>query len=160
MQFKLFLLVVAALFSGCQTIPSPEAAKSELEGATQAWVAAFDACDVDKITALYLPEAVLWGTTSPIILSTPAGIRQYFERGCSANLQLKVTVSQQLVRVFGDTAINSGSYTFAFVAQGRPGSLPARYTFTYRKVAGKWLIADHHSSGVPAAPPPASTPAR
>ena len=125
-----------------------------------AWVSAVDECDVAKITALYDPEAVLWATTSSVVFSTPAEIRQYFERTCSANLQLKVILGPQLVRAFGDIAINSGSYTVAFVAQGRSGSIPARYTFAYRKVAGKWLIVDHHSSTVPAAPPPASAPQR
>ena len=160
MQLRALVMSAAALLAGCQTAPSLETTRAEVERATLAWVSAVDECDVAKITALYDPEAVLWATTSPVIFSTPAEIRQYFERTCSANLQLKVILGPQLVRAFGDTAINSGSYTVAFVAQGRPGSIPARYTFAYRKVADKWLIVDHHSSTVPAAPPPASAPQR
>ena len=160
MQFKTLVISAAAILAGCQTAPLLETTRAEVERATLAWVSAVDECDVAKITALYDPEAVLWATTSSVILSSPEGIRKYFEQTCSANLQLKVALGPQLVRVFGDAAINSGSYTVAFVAQGRPGSLPARYTFAYRKVAGKWLIVDHHSSSMPAALPPASAPQR
>ena len=160
MEFKALVVSAAALLAGCQTAPSLETTRVEVERATLAWVSAVDECDVAKITALYDPEAVLWATTSSVIFSSPAGIQRYFEQTCSANMQLKVTLGPQLVRVFGDTAINSGSYTVAFVAQGRPGSIPARYTFVYRKVAGKWLIVDHHSSTVPAAPLAASAPQR
>ena len=70
-------------------------------------------------------------------------------------------LGEQLIRVYGDTAINSGAYTFVAMIQGQPRTLPARYSFTYRKVDGQWLIADHHSSALPAPPPPpASAPAR
>jgi hypothetical protein len=72
-----------------------------------------------------------------------------------------VSFGEQLTRVYGDTAINSGAYTFAAVIQGQPRSFPARFSFTYRKVEGRWLIADHHSSALPGPPAAAaSAPAR
>jgi hypothetical protein len=56
---------------------------------------------------------VLWGTTSPAIVATPEGVRQCFEGTCAATMQLKMKVDQQFVRVYGDTAINSGNCTVA-----------------------------------------------
>jgi hypothetical protein len=41
----------------------------------------------------------------------------------------------QLIRVYGNAAVNSGSYTFSWV-----------------KDSERWLIVDHHSSGMPAPP--------
>jgi uncharacterized protein (TIGR02246 family) len=154
------LALIGMVFAGCQSLPSPEVEKSEAQAATEAWVAAFNSCDAGKVVALYHPEAVLWGTVAPSIISTPAGIRQYFERVCSASPQPKVALGEQLVRVFGETAINSGHYTFTVFPGGQPRQFPARYSFTYRKTDGRWLIADHHSSALPAPPQPASAPTR
>jgi hypothetical protein len=46
--------------------------------------------------------------------------------------------------------VNSGSYVFTFERDGAKNELPARYSFTLVKREGKWLIIDHHSSGMPA----------
>ena len=58
----------------------------------------------------------------------------------------------QLIRVYGNTAVNTGYYTFSFLKDGKTESLPARYSFTFVKDGDKWLIVDHHSSAMPAPP--------
>jgi len=63
-----------------------------------------------------------------------------------------VQFGDQLIRVYGNTAINTGYYTFNYVKDGKPAAIPARYSFVYVKQGGKWLIVDHHSSAVPAPP--------
>jgi hypothetical protein len=63
-----------------------------------------------------------------------------------------VTFGDQLIRVYGNTAINTGYYTFSYVKDGQPRTIPARYSFVYVKQGGKWLIVDHHSSAMPAPP--------
>jgi uncharacterized protein (TIGR02246 family) len=125
----------------------------------QNWATAFNACDSNRLAALYDAEAALWGTVAPTIIVSLTGIRQYFERACSANPQPKVALGEQNIRVYGDTAINSGTYTFTVFPGGQPRQFPARYSFTYRKKDGQWLIFDHHSSALPATPtqPPAPT---
>jgi len=149
MRRCLWLLVFS--LAGCQTI-APEATKSEAGAAIQAWADAFNSCNAAAAAMLYQADAVLWGTFAPSIISGRPGVQQYFERACSANPPPKVTVGEQLLRVYGDTAINSGTYAFTVVVQGQPRRLPARFSFTYRRVDGQWLIADHHSSSLPAAP--------
>jgi hypothetical protein len=53
--------------------------------------------------------------------------------------------------MYGNTAINTGYYTFSYVQQnGESKTFPARYSFTFIK--GGWSIAVHHSSAMP--PPP------
>ena len=154
------LVSLGVALAGCQSMPSTEAARSEVGSATQAWVAAFNSCDAARASSLYQPDAVLWGTVAPTIISTQTGIQQYFERACSSSPQPKVTLGEQLIRVYGDTAINSGSYTFTVFPEGQPRQFAARYSFIYRKAEGKWLIADHHSSAAPSPPQLASAPSR
>ena len=116
-------------------------------------LSAFNSCDAEKASTEYASDAVLWGTVAPTVISTPAGIRQYFERVCSSNPKPRVVLGEQLLRVYGETAVNSGSYTFTVFPAGQPLQFPARYSFTYRKKDGRWLIIDHHSSALPAQPP-------
>ncbi len=60
-----------------------------------------------------------------------------------------MTLGEQHVRVYGDTAVDSGTYTFWLTRDGKIEAVPARYSLVYRNRGGKWLIVDHHSSRVP-----------
>jgi hypothetical protein len=64
--------------------------------------------------------------------------------------QIKVSYGEQLIRVYGNTAVNTGYYTFSYTKDGETKTLPARYSFTYVKDGDNWMIVDHHSSSVPA----------
>ena len=63
-----------------------------------------------------------------------------------------MTFGEQLIRVYGTTAVNTGYYTFSYVKDGEPKTLPARYSFTLIKDGDNWMIVDHHSSAMPAPP--------
>jgi uncharacterized protein (TIGR02246 family) len=128
-------------------------AKEEVAAATTKWAEVFVIDDANPILALYDKEAVLWGTLSPTRRDDPAAIRDYFVKAFKALPGHKVTFGDQYIRVYGNTAINTGYYTFSFVKDGETKTLPARYSFVYVKRNGKWLIVDHHSSAVPPAPP-------
>jgi uncharacterized protein (TIGR02246 family) len=107
----------------------------------------------DSILALYRPDAVLWGTFSPTIRQGPAALREYFAAAFRALPGHRVTFGEQLIRTYGDAAVNSGYYTFSYVEDGEPRTFPARYTFVYLKGDRGWLIVDHHSSALPASTP-------
>lgn len=147
-------VIIAGLLVGCQTMRSADSTRAEISNASQAWADAFNKCDPERISALYDREAVLWGTFAPEIISTPAGVRQYFERACSSPTPPKVAFTEQLIRVHGDAANNSGSYTFTAMRDGKPTPIPARYAMSYRRTGDQWLIVDHHSSPRPAPPKP------
>ena len=117
--------------------------------ATQGWMSAFNARDLAKICACYHPDAMLWGTTAQSLITIPAGIRQYFEGHCASATPVSVTLTDQRVRVDGDLAANSGSYTLTVVSAEPPQVLPARFSPTYQQTGDGWLIVDHHSSWVP-----------
>jgi uncharacterized protein (TIGR02246 family) len=141
-----FLVLGAASFA----IAAP---KDEVAAATQAWAEAFNSRNPERVLALYDSEAVLWGTISPTLRDTPDAIRDYF-KGLPGQPQGRVTIGEHRIRVYGDTAIDTGYYTFSNVRDGQPVTNPARFSLTYRRRDGRWLIVDHHSSAVPAAPRP------
>jgi len=126
--------------------------KADVAQATQAWIDAMTAHDPDRVLALYSTDAVLWGTRSPTIRTTPEKVSEYFGILKTVPASYKATLGEQHIRVYGDMAINSGSYTFSQVEDGKEVPRPARFSMVYHRVGGKWMIVDHHSSAVPAAP--------
>jgi uncharacterized protein (TIGR02246 family) len=144
-------LVVSILIS---LIVSPAFAgpKEDVAAATAKWADTLAKNDPDAMMALYAKDGVLWGTLSPTMRGDPAAIRAYFVTAFAALPQLKVAFGEQVIRVYDNTAINSGTYTFSYVKDGEAKTLPARYSLTYVKDGNGWMIADHHSSAMPPAP--------
>jgi uncharacterized protein (TIGR02246 family) len=126
--------------------------KEDVQAATMKWAETLGQNDPDKIVLLYATDGVLWGTLSPTLRSNRAGLRDYFVGAFKVLPSLKVNFGEQLIRVSSDTAVNTGYYTFSYVKDGDPKTLPARYSFTFVKEGGNWMIVDHHSSAMPAAP--------
>ena len=124
--------------------------KEDVGAATQAWIDAMNSHNAERVVALYDPEAVLWGTRSSALRDNPATVRDYFNVLRTVPPSYKVVLGEQRVRVYGDLAINSGTYTFSEDRDGKTITRPARFSFVYRSRDGRWLIVDHHSSAVPA----------
>ena len=82
-----------------------------------------------------------------------AALRDYFVTALKFLPGLKVTFGEQLIRVYGGTAVNTSYYTFSWVKDGETKTLPARYRFTFVRDGENWMIVDHHSSAMPAPPP-------
>jgi uncharacterized protein (TIGR02246 family) len=149
--------------------PAPAATPAVLTGeaatvdaTTRQWIATVTsgkATVVDDVLALYSDDAVLLATVSEQIRDTKTELRDYFTF-FTALPKLSAKDYNPSIRVYDDIAINSGYYTFMYEPEpGTVKEVPARYTFTYRKINGKWMIVDHHSSGIPTAPaglPPAN----
>jgi uncharacterized protein (TIGR02246 family) len=126
--------------------------KESVTAAAAEWAAAFSEQTPERLLALYDREAVLWGTLSPKRRDNPEAIREYMTSAFTALPGHKVSFGDQLIRIYGDTAINTGYYTFSFAKDGESKNLPARYSFVYVRRGGRWLIVDHHSSAMPAPP--------
>ncbi len=103
-----------------------------------------------KEDVAYATDGVLWGTLSPTVRADRAALRDYFVTAFKVLPGLKVTFGEQLIRVYGGTAVNTGYYTFSYIKDGETKTLPARYSFTFVKEGESWMIVDHHSSAVPA----------
>jgi hypothetical protein len=131
---------ILALFAAAVILSVPAAVlagpKEEVAAATQAWVAAMNSRSPERVVPLYDAEAVLWGTRSPELRDTPAAVRDYFAFLRSADPSYRVDLGEQRIRVYGDIAVNSGTYTFSEVRDGKPTTRPARFSFVYRHVTG------------------------
>jgi uncharacterized protein (TIGR02246 family) len=131
--------------------PAASSAHEQIAAATTAWVEAFNKRDTGRLTQMYDPEAVIWGTDAQRLASGSSAIAEYF-KNLAAPQRSAVTaaIGEQRIRVYGDTAIDTGTYTFWVTRDGKQEAVPARYSLVYRNRDGKWLIIDHHSSRVPA----------
>jgi len=143
-------VVVLAFFA--TVVPVSAGDKEDVAAATATWAKLFMDDNPDVVLALCAKDAVLWGTLSPTRRETPAALREYFVAAFKALPGHKVEFGDQLIRVYGNTAINTGYYTFLYTKDGESKTLPARYSIVYVKQDGKWQIVDHHSSAVPAPP--------
>ena len=137
----LYLMIVDP--SQLQSVREREATKVMV--IMQAWEQAFRAESPENILSLYAEDAVLWGALSLPRRDTPTAIREYFVEVFTL-MERKVTFSDPLIRVYGDTAINTGYYTFSWIKEGQGETVPARYSMTYVKRCQRWSIVEHHSS--------------
>ena len=145
------LLAVAVVLPALGAVASADP-KDDVSAATSAWARTLGEDDPDKVLPFYADDAVLWGTLSPTVRADRAALRDYFVTAFRVLPGLKVTFGDQLIRVYGNAAINTGYYTFSYSKDGEVKTLPARYSLTYIKNGERWLIVDHHSSAMPAAP--------
>ena len=147
-------ICVAAALWLCGTLATAQAGdKEDVLAAMEAWkenLAVGTTDDPSKILSLYAKDGILWGTISSKLRDNPALIKDYFVNAYKKLPKLTVEFIDPHVRVYGDTAINTGYYTFSYEKDGEMKSLPARYSFSLVKRDGKWLLVDHHSSGMPA----------
>src|SRR5215217_5651939 len=114
-------------------------AVEEVTAATRAWVEAYNSRDPQKILALYAPDAVFWGTSSPVLRDTPSLIGEYF-KSAPSQPNAGVELGELKVRVWGDTAASTGTYTFTDQRDGQTIRRPARFSFVYRLVNSRWMI--------------------
>ena len=123
-----------------------DAVSAQVAAATGEWISTFNTRDAARISALYAPDAILWGTVSKTIRTTPQEILEYFEESSVKRPNLRMFLGEYHVRLYGDIAINSGYYTSRNPVDGQEVVIPMRFTFTYRKEGDRWMIVNHHSS--------------
>ncbi len=144
--------VALSVVSLCLAPAASAGPKEDVAAASQSWARGLGEDDPDKVLPFYSGDAVLWGTLSPTVRADQAALRDYFVTAFRVLPGLKVAFGDQLIRVYGGTAVNTGYYTFSFAKDGEAKTLPARYSFTYVKNGDRWLIVDHHSSAMPSIP--------
>lgn len=124
-------------------------AELEIRRVFENWIAAVSTGTPDAVARMYADDAVLLPTLSPLVHDTPQKRRAYFQ-DFTSKPNLKGTINETHIRVFGDVAVNSGIYTFSFNGpDGKKQEVPARFSFVYRKMNSEWKIIEHHSSASP-----------
>jgi len=98
--------------------------KEDVAAAASTWAGALGEDEPDKVLQLYSDDAVLWGTLSPTVRADRSALRDYFVTAFRVLPGLKVTFGDQLIRVYGTTAVNTGYYTFTYVKDGETKVFP------------------------------------
>lgn len=142
------LIAVLALLAGTLPVAAMADDRSDVEAATARWIDAFNRRSSTDIVALYAPDAVFFGTSSPVLRDRPELVRDYF-KGLATLGDSVISMGDHRVQVFGRTAINTGYYTRTEKKDGKEVKSPARFSFVYEKRGGRWLIVNHHSSALP-----------
>ena len=144
--------VVLVLSAGLWLQTATAGPQEDVAAAAERWGTVFAENNPDTIVAFYAKDGVLWGTLSSSVRSDPVAVKAYFVSAFQALPKATVKFGDQAIRVYGNTAINTGYYTFSYTKDGETKSIPARYSFTYVKDGNDWKIVDHHSSTLPAPP--------
>ncbi len=145
-QLRILLMAPVALLliaSGVAVAGPSEDANAALDH----WSAAYTSNDVDAVVSSYWPDAILLGTTSPVISSGGDAIRSYFTGLKLTGSGNKNTIQERHTIVLGDNAVVvTGFYEFVRMTTGTPVTAPSRFTILITKRGDEWRIAHHHSS--------------
>lgn len=145
---RVFTVALVAMLTACaapRAGPGEASVVAEISAATAKWVAAYNSRDPARISSMYEPDAVLWGTSALAISPTPAAIAEYF-KNAAKRPRARVEVVEEHVRVFDDVAFNSGRYVFTNYDGDKAVESPSRFTFVFHHRNGEWRIVHHHSS--------------
>ena len=134
-----------ATASAAAVATADSAAKDQVAAATAAWAEAFNSRNAARMSSLYDPEAVLTDASESKPRIGTAAIDEYYKTAAKRSTQ-RVALGERNIRVLGDTAIDSGTLTYFEMRDGNATTTPGRYSVTYQKRGGKWLIVDHQTS--------------
>ncbi|QCI66155.1 SgcJ/EcaC family oxidoreductase [Phreatobacter stygius] len=108
------------------------------------WVATYSANDRDALVGLYAPDAILLGTTSPMISEGTEEIRTYFQ-DLPGSGRKNAIVERRTIVLGEDAVLGTGFYNFARAAE-KDVPRPSRFTMLIVRRDGRWMIGHHHSS--------------
>lgn len=144
---KKYVLAIFLIFYAVTALAIPKHTPEEIEKVSNQWAMSLSAGDPEKIAKLYDKNAILYATFKNKI-DNPRDLIAYF-KNLMKHQDLKVQFQKKNIRIFWETAVNSGLYTFSFNEKGKVVTIPARYTFVYVLEPEGWMIIDHHSSVLP-----------
>ncbi len=142
---KILGIALFALWVPATALAGPA---EEASAALDRWVAAFNANDPNAVTALYTPDAIILGTSSPVVSQGTEQIFEYFARLPKSGNQVRISERHMLV-LDDNAVVGTGFYEYELLQGGRAYLAPARFTMVLVKRDGEWLIAHEHSSQRP-----------
>src|SRR5262245_49315339 len=140
--------------------PAVDTAADEaaLKAATLTWLEAYNAGDVEKIVALYAPDAVLMPPHAPVA-NGHAAIRAFLSADTAGAKAagIKLVPGTSTAGVAGDTGWESGTYIVKDASGATVDS--GSYLSVSHKSNGKWLYhRDTYNSDRPLPPPAPAAP--
>ena len=149
-------LLVSLAFFGLVPGAWAQADKAEVDRAVvqiqQQWVQAFQAGNVEALSALYAEDAHLTPPSVPFRVEGREAIKAAWGGFMRAFTQRQIVFSHPATRVYGGGLVAvAGGYCFASLLdmKGNPATDFMRNSITLVKVGDRWLIADHHMSDIP-----------
>ena len=152
---RLTLVIIAALIArsafaraeqeGKGLSPTPSAALAEarqaIDKGNAQWIEAWDKADASLLARLFAEDGILLGRNGKIF----KGPQQIFERQKpvmeGAGKGVKTTVTTVDLWLDGDTAYETGKYSYKYQEKGKPVSEEGRYvTIWKRQSDGSWKI--------------------
>jgi len=142
------VLALASSLAACRGESS--GAEQEAMAVVKEWATAFHESDVDAIVALYAPDALFFGTGSKALISTPDGIRDYFQ-GLHRDKPRGAELLSHSVKVISDEVVLvTGLDRVTGVRDGKTYQADGRVSFVLEKRGSGWKIVHFHRSVLPA----------
>jgi uncharacterized protein (TIGR02246 family) len=141
------------LFMVCIITFAAQGSQTVVEKTYQSWC---DTIAIAKgnpapVVKFYAPHAILLPTlSSKILVNNHGEFNEYF-KSFTSNKNIQCKTDKVMMQMLGDNfALLNGLYTFTFNDKNdQLVTLPARFTFVYKKYGNEWLIVSQHSSLLP-----------
>jgi hypothetical protein len=107
MRSRPWISVLVVMSAGLAVQIAAAGPQEDVAAAGQKWGTVFAENNPDTMVPFYAKDGVLWGTLSPTVRSDPSAVKAYFVGAFQALPKATVKFGDQLIRVYGDTAVNT-----------------------------------------------------
>lgn len=122
--------------------------ENELMQALEDWKEAYNLRDPRRLQQLYAPGALITDDDYTAVPLSGAALPTFFDQMAQRpTARMRWIVGN--LQLFGETAVRSGEYEFTEQVDGQARTRPARYSFAYQRIDGRWLIVLQHSTARP-----------
>ncbi|QDM17263.1 nuclear transport factor 2 family protein [Tardiphaga sp. vice352] len=135
---------LALLISLASATTAAAGAADEANAVIDQWSAKYSANDTAGLLDLYAADAVLLGTTSPVISEGRDAIKEYF-KDLPGSGRKNTIVERRTIVLDQNAVVGTGFYRFARAAEN-DAPRPSRFTMVVVRREGRWMILHHHSS--------------
>ena len=129
-------------------------AEEEIAQVRQQRLQAFNGGNLEAFMATWADNGVVTTALAPFRIEGKEAIQAYYA-GLFETFPTRRFVPRQIsVRIYGDTtAVTNQYYTLTLVDRaGKVGTSHGRFSNTYVRLGGRWLVVDQHTSPIPASP--------
>jgi uncharacterized protein (TIGR02246 family) len=114
------------------------------------WVAAVNRCDVDAVMQLFAADAMFYGTSTKILITSNEGIRQYFEQAFAQLQPLSMSIDNNKIQsVSDDVLLTACTDEWSVMLDGQKQVMAGRLVLTAAKRQEEWRIVSFHRSVMP-----------
>ena len=120
-------------------------------GAVHAWINAVNRNDLDGILAAFAHDARFFGTSTQTLVSSPDGIKAYFEVVLKNYAPLSAALGQITVtELSSGSAVVTGYDKWQLTVDGKQVEGIGRLSIAIALRDGRWRIVSFHRSAIPA----------